>query len=226
VAMIIVTIVLIGKSLMSKTKGKKAYTIISITTVCILLAIFILPIATSVLGIKSEFLETITTRLIDEPVGMINKAMGNSYKAESMETVEWREEAASHAYEYYVGRPANEQMMGIGYGGFLARDIGNGYDAHNGILLLLIETGVFGFIIYFSLILSFWGKIRKLKLSSPAFISIVFIILYVTSHNKEITSFFAFLIMGSLIAEIRQASMPEEEVSEEEQLAVFTNDRV
>jgi O-Antigen ligase len=224
VAMIIVTIVLIGKALMSKTKGKKAYTIISITTVCILLAIFILPIATSVLGIKSEFLETITTRLIDEPVGMINKAMGNSYKAESMETVEWREEAASHAYDYYVGRPANEQMMGIGYGGFLARDIGNGYDAHNGILLLLIETGVLGFVIYFSLILSFWGKIRKLKLSSPAFISIVFIILYVTSHNKEITSFFAFLIMGSLIAEIRQASMPEEEVSEEEQLAVFANE--
>jgi hypothetical protein len=59
-------------------------------------------------------------------------------------------------------------------------------------------------------------KVKKLNLSSPAFISIVFIIIYVTSHNKEITSFFAFLIMGSLIAQIRYASMPREEVSEEE----------
>jgi hypothetical protein len=67
-------------------------------------------------------------------------------------------------------------------------------------------------------------KIRSLKLSSPAFNSIVFIILYVTSHNKEITSFFAFLIMGSLIAEIRHASEPREEISEEDQLAALANE--
>jgi hypothetical protein len=223
VAMIIMTVILIGKALMSKNKGKKAYTIITITVVCLLLAIFILPIATSILGIKSEFLETITVRLIDEPLAMINKMMGNSYKAESMETVEWREEASSLAYNYYMGLPSNDQAIGIGYGGFLKRDIGHGFDAHNGILLLLIETGVLGFIIYFSLIISFWMKVKSLKLSSPAFVSIVFIILYVTSHNKEITSFFAFLIMGSLIAEIRYASMPQEEVPEEEQDAVLVN---
>ncbi len=221
VAMVIVTVVLIGKALMSKNKGKRAYTIVTITLVCIILAMFILPIATSVLGIKSEFLETITTRLVDEPVAMINKMMGNSYKTESMETVEWREEASSLAYNYYVNLPSNDQALGIGYGGFLARDIGHGYDAHNGILLILIETGFIGFAIYFSLVISFWAKVRSLKLSSPAFVSIVFIILYVTSHNKEITSFFAFLIMGSLIAEIKYASMPEEEkATEEEELAL------
>jgi O-Antigen ligase len=224
VAMIIMTVVLIGKALMTRNKGKKASKIISITAVCIILAIFILPIATSVLGIKSEFLETITVRLVEEPLAMINKMMGNSYKAESMETVEWREEASSLAYNYYMNLPSNDQATGIGYGGFLARDIGHGYDAHNGILLLLIETGFVGFIIYFTLIISFWMKVRSLKLSSPAFVSIVFIILYVTSHNKEITSFFAFLIMGSLIAEIKYASMPEEVVSEEEQLATLANE--
>src|SRR5207253_1538102 len=110
------------------------------------------------------------------------------------------------------------------YGGFLARDIGHGYDAHNGILLLLIETGFIGFIIYFTLVMSFWSKIRKYKLSSPAFKAIVFIIIYVTSHNKEITSFFAFTIMGSLIAEIKYASEPIEEISEEEQLAALANE--
>ncbi len=224
VAMIIMTVFLLGKGLVSKTKGKRATKILSITVVCIVLAIFILPIATSVLGIKSEFLETITTRLIEEPLAMINKMMGNSYKVESMETVEWREEASNLAYNYYMNLPGNDQALGIGYGGFLARDIGHGFDAHNGILLILIETGFIGFIIYFSLVMSFWSKVRSLKLSSPAFNSIVFIILYVTSHNKEITSFFSFLIMGSLIAEIKYATEPKEELAEEEQLAELANE--
>ena len=217
VAMIIMTVFLLGKGLASRAKGKRAARILSITVVCVILSIFILPIATNVLGIKSEFMETLTTRLVDEPLAMVNKMMGNSYKTESMETVEWREEASNLAYNYYTNLPSNDQALGIGYGGFLARNIGHGFDAHNGILLLLIETGFIGSIIYFSLIFSFWSKVRSLKLSSPAFNSIVFIILYVTSHNKEITSFFAFLIMGSLIAEIRYASEPREEVSEEEQ---------
>jgi hypothetical protein len=222
VAMIIVTVILIGKALVTQNKGKKAYQLITITIVCIVLSMFVLQIATSVLGIQSGFLETLTTRLVDEPVAMINKMMGNKYNTASMETVEWREEASSLAYKYYMNLPPNEQMMGIGYGGFLARDIGSGFDAHNGILLLLIETGIIGFILYFSLILSFWSKVRSLKLTSPAFVAIIYIILYVTSHNKEITSFFAFLIMGSLIAEIRYAMMPqEEEFSEEEQEAVL-----
>jgi O-Antigen ligase len=220
VAMIILTIFLLGKGLMSKTKGKRASRILSITVVCVVLAIFILPIATSILGISSEFLEMLTKRLVDEPMGMINKMMGNSYQAESMETVEWREEASNLAYNYYKNLPGKEQALGIGYNGFLARDVGHGYDAHNGILLLMIELGFIGTIIYSSLVLSFWSNVRKLKLSSPAFNSIIFIILYVTSHNKEITSFFAFSIMGSLIAEIRYATMPQEEVSEEEQFAL------
>ena len=223
VAMIILTVFLLGKGLMSKIKGKRASRILSITVLCIVLAIFILPIATNILGIKSEFLQTLTTRLVDEPLAMVNKMMGNSYKAESMETVEWREEASNLAYNYYTNLPSNDQALGIGYGGFLARDVGHGYDAHNGILLLMIELGFVGSIIYFSLVLSFWSKVRKWKLSSPAFNSIIFIILYVTSHNKEITSFFAFSIMGSLIGEITYASMPQEEVSEEEQLVTFAN---
>jgi O-antigen ligase len=224
VAMIIMTVFLLGKGLMSATKGKRAARILSITFVCIILAAFMLPIATNVLGIQSEFLETLTTRMVDEPLAMINKMMGNSYKTESMETVEWRQEASNLAYNYYMNLPANDQALGIGYGGFLARDIGHGFDAHNGILLILIETGFIGTVIYTTLVLSFWGKVRSLKLSSPAFNSIIFIILYVTSHNKEITSFFAFLIMGSLIAEIRYATEPREEPTEEEQMAAFANE--
>lgn len=223
VAMIILTVYLIGKALATQNKGKKAYTLITITVVCIILATFILQIATSVLGIQSEFMETLTVRLVDEPLAMINKMMGNEYKTDAMETVEWREEASNLAYRYYMNLDPMDKAVGIGYGGFLARDIGSGFDAHNGLLLLIIETGFIGFILYFSLIFSFWMKVRRVKVSSPAFSSIVFIILYVTSHNKEITSFFAFLIMGSLIAELRHASMPQEEVEEEEPVPALAN---
>jgi O-antigen ligase len=217
VAMIIMTVILIGKALVSQNKGKRAYTLITITVVCLILSLFVMQIATSVLGISSEFLDTITVRLVDEPLAMINKMMGNSYSVDSMETVEWREEASNMAYNYYMNLPSSDQAIGIGYGGFLARDIGHGYDAHNGVLLILIETGAIGTLIYVTMILSFWAKVSKFKLSSPALVSIVFIILFVTSHNKEITTFFAFLIMGSLIGEIKYASLAQEEVSEEEQ---------
>jgi hypothetical protein len=220
VAMILVTVFLIGKALSSRAEGsgKKAATLITITLVCLLLALFIFQIAAS-LGIQSDFMETMTGRLVDEPIAMFNKMLGNKYNAGSMDSAEWREEASSLAYKYFMSLPPADQMMGIGYGGFLARDIGNGYDAHNGVLLLLIETGVIGSLIYTTLVLSFWSKVRSLNVESPAFVAIVFIILYITSHNKEITSFFAFLIMGSLIAELRYSAMPHEEVTEEEQLA-------
>src|SRR5690349_24840130 len=113
---------------------------------------------------------------------MYNKLLVKKYNANAMDSMEWREEASSLAYDYYISLPASDQVMGIGYGGFIARDIGSGYDAHNGLLLLLIETGAIGFVLYFSMVISFWMKGRKLALASPAFVSIVFIILYITSH--------------------------------------------
>jgi len=225
-AMILVTVVLIGKAMMSRTEGsgKKATTLVTITVVCLVLALFIFQIAAS-LGIQSDFMQTMTGRLVDEPIAMFNKLLGNNYNVNSMDSMEWREEASSLAYKYFMSLPPSDQMMGIGYGGFLARDIGSGYDAHNGILLLMIETGVIGFLLYFSLVISFWAKVSKHNISSPAFVSIIFIILYITSHNKEITSFFAFLIMGSLIAELRYYSTVHEEVDEEDpELVLQPND--
>ncbi|MBC7949124.1 MAG: O-antigen ligase family protein [Chitinophagaceae bacterium] len=219
-AMILVAVILIAKALTSAAKSKKAATLVSMTVICVILSLFIFQIAGS-LGIQNDFMQTITGRLIDEPIAMLNKAMGNSYNTNSMDSMEWREEASSLAYDYYMSLPPAEQMLGIGYGGFLARDVGSGYDAHNGLLLLVTETGVIGFIIYFSLIFSFWSKTRSLKLASPAFISIIFILLYITSHNKENTSFFAFLIMGSLIGQIRYYSTEHEAVEEEEQVTSF-----
>ena len=154
VAMILVAVVLIGKAMMSRTEGagKKATTLVTITIVCLLLALFIFQIAAT-LGIQNDFMQTMTGRLIDEPIAMFNKMLGNKYNAASMDSMEWREEASSLAYKYFMGLPSSDQVMGIGYGGFLARDIGSGYDAHNGVLLLLIETGVIGFVIYTGLIL-------------------------------------------------------------------------
>ena len=81
-------------------------------------------------------------------------------------------------------------MIGIGYGGF-PRRISAAVMTHTMAAPAAYRNRRDRFpLIYFSLIFSFWTKVRKLKLSSPAFISIVFIIIYVTSHNKEIASVF------------------------------------
>jgi O-antigen ligase len=217
-AMIVMSIVLIGKGLSSRKSGKRAYTIITVTLVCIFLSIFLFQILTTLIGIKSDFMTTVTSRLIDEPIAMFNKMMGNRYDAAKMDSMEWREEASSLAFKYFMNMSSIEQILGIGYYGFLIRDIGQGLDAHNGLLLLLIETGVIGFIFYYSLIFTLWMRVRSLRLSSAAFSCIVYIILYVTSHNKEATGFLAFLIIGSLIAELRyKGDLLAEGIEEEEE---------
>lgn len=205
---IIVALVLICKALVSANKGKKAYTLVAMTVACLFITLFIFQIITTLIGSDSEFLTTITARLIDEPVAMLNRALGNNYVEANLDSMDWRAEASATAYEAYTKiMPADEQLLGIGYNGFVTRDYGHGYDAHNGVLLMLIEFGAVGFIIYMSLLIGVVAKATKLKLNSPFSVLLIYMFMYVVSHNKEITAFLAFLVTGSLTAHIQHAIM-------------------
>lgn len=211
--MLILAMVLVVRELMSQKKGKKAYTLISITFVCLLITLFIFQIIQSFIGNDSEFLTQITGRLIDEPMAILNRALGNNYNANNLDSMDWRAEASELAYHRFVNLIAEEQLFGIGYNGFLARDYGFAYDAHNGILLVMIEFGIFGFLVYYSLLILMILKSFKMKLNSPFTIVLIYMILYVASHNKELTAFFCFLVHGSLAAHI-QMRLHEDDVPE------------
>lgn len=210
---VIVALVLICKSLVSANKGKKAYTLVMMTITCLFITLGMFQIATTLLGSESEFLVTITARMVDEPVAMLNRALGNNYVEANLDSMDWRAEASATAFDAFKNiMPADEQLLGIGYNGFLARDYGHGYDAHNGVLLMLIEFGVVGTIIYMSLLTGLITKATKLKLNSPFSVLLIYMFMYVVSHNKEITAFLAFLVTGSLTAHIQHALMEQESI--------------
>lgn len=208
----LVSFVLISKALVSQKKGKKAYTLVMITIACFFISLFIFQIAAVLLGNNSEFMTTMSARLIDEPVAMLNRALGKTYNANNLDSMDWRAEASETAYLAFKDLlTTEERIFGIGYNGFVTRDYGHGYDAHNGVLLMMIEFGVFGFLFYMILLGGLIFKAQRLKLSSPFVVCLIYMFLYVTSHNKELTAFFCFLVTGTLAAQIRHATMEQEE---------------
>ena len=200
--MFIIAFVLIAKGLISQKKGKKAYTLVIITIACLFIVLFLFQIIQEFIGTNTNFFEKITARLIDEPMAMLNRALGNRYNANNLDSMDWRAEASELAYNTYIDLPFVEKTFGIGYNGFLFRDYGHGYDAHNGFLLIMIELGMVGFIYYFSILLSLISKGIRYGLDSPFVVLLIYMILYVASHNKELTAFFCFLVTGTLAAQI------------------------
>lgn len=215
--LILVAMWLILKGLFSHNKSRKAYTLVLVSISCLFLCLFLFQIMQLFFNVNSEFMDQITARLIDEPMAIINRALGNNYNSQSLDSMEWRKEASSIAYNSFMSLPFEEQLFGIGYGGFLKRDYGSGYDAHNGILLLLIELGIVGFAIYFMMLSTFFIRAIRSGLNSPLVVCLAYIILYVTSHNKELTSFFVFLIGGTLTAQLQMHQYGAEDRQEESQ---------
>ncbi|MDP4263349.1 MAG: O-antigen ligase family protein [Bacteroidota bacterium] len=217
--LIIISVILITRGLLSRKNSKKAYKLVIVTVSCLILALFLFQILNVVFSVQSEFIEQITARLIDEPVAIINRALGNDFKADKLDSMDWRAEASQIAYDTFVNKlESTEQMFGIGLQGFMERHYGYDgiYDAHNGPLLMLIEFGVVGTLLYFAMLVSFITRYIRLKLFSPLLVSLVFIILFVTSHNRELISPFVFLITGSMAGELQHHFLGSEEVAEEE----------
>jgi hypothetical protein len=221
--LIIMSLVLITKGLMSRKNSSKAYKLTVISVSCLIISLFLFQILSSVFHISSEFMEQITGRLIDEPMAIFNRAMGNDFKAESLDSMDWRAEASEIAYHTYMSiLPMSEQIMGIGHDGFMERHYGymGVYAAHNGVLLMLIEFGGIGFLIYHLILISLIIKTFSAKHFSPLAMSLIYLYLYATSHNKEMTSLFAFLMIGTLIAEVTYVTGPYKEQDDAEKAAI------
>ncbi|MBL7738947.1 MAG: O-antigen ligase family protein [Chitinophagaceae bacterium] len=223
--LIIVAVVLIAKGLLSVKNSKKAYKLIVVTISCLVLALFLFQLLNIVFHIDSKFLEVITARLIDEPVAIFNRAMGNSFKAESLDSMDWRAKASEVAYNAYMKvMNSEEQVFGIGHEGFMARNYGDeGYDAHNGVLLMFIEFGAVGAVIYFSMLFSFISRYWSFRIFSPVLVCLIYVMLYITSHNRELVSGFVYLITGTLAAELRYISYAGEEFQPHEPVHISGN---
>lgn len=198
-----ISIYLIGRNLRSRERSRKAAKLIVIGVAVVFLALFLFSAVKDIFNLSSEFLDSITGRLVDEPVAVFHKHLGLNYNAQALDAMEWRGEASTNAFDAFLDLKVTEQIFGIGFWGFVVRNLGrNDLPPHNGMLLLLIESGIVGLIMYTILVGSIFRKaFRKRAVISPLATILIFIIIYCIGQNGELTSSITFLIVVSLIAE-------------------------
>ena len=155
------------------------------------------------INLDSKFIDDITSRLVQEPVAIIKKAFGQSYNINDLGSFDWREESADNAYAAYMNLPFVEQFFGIGIRGFEARDLGHGYNAHNAFLLLLIENGILGALIYFIIVLGTIIQSVLRRNFSPSLAVVCFILIYGLGQNREWTNWTTFIFVFCIVAEIQ-----------------------
>ncbi len=198
-----ISVFLIGRQLRSRESSKKAVKLITMGIAVIFLALFVFVTVQQVLNLNSEFVENITQRMVDEPIAVFNKHMGFNYNAQALDALEWRGEASSNAFEAFQKLKPMEQLFGIGFWGFVTRNLGRNFlPPHNGLLLLLIENGIVGLCMYSALVISIFKESFKKNIGiSPLVTILIFIIIYCVGQNGELTSSITFLVIVSLIGE-------------------------
>lgn len=196
---------LIGKELQDRTRARRAYKLILVAMGMIVLALFLFSVMSEVLDLEVEFVERISSRLIDEPIAVLNKNLGNSYNAQELDALDWRGEISQVGYEAFLGLSFIEEFFGIGFWGFTVRDLGhNNLPPHNGILMLLIEYGIVGACIWaFIFLSSIRNSIRYNRSTSPLLTILLFLFLYCLGQNEVMTQGLFFLMVATIIAENR-----------------------
>ncbi|MFN4313789.1 MAG: O-antigen ligase family protein [Chitinophagaceae bacterium] len=204
--LIIVSVVLITRELRHRERAKKAYTLIGMAVGIVFICLFAFTTLQSYLNVDSEFMERIMFRLVDEPMAVLNKHMGMNYNVQSLEAMDWREEASKDAFNAWLNLPFGEQIFGIGYWGFVVRDLGHSnLPPHNGILFLLFDSGMIGLAMYFFLILTIIRRSLIINTVIPPLVTtLLFVIFYCLGQNGELTSSITFLFVITLIAENEQ----------------------
>lgn len=159
------------------------------------------------LNLDSKFIDDLISRMSDEPVAIFNKALGQPYNVNNLGSMYWREESSENAYAAYMNLNLNEQIFGIGSTGFEVRDLGQGYNAHNATLLLLIENGLVGFVLFLLLVGGTIIQSILRKNFSPSLAVVIFTIIYGLGQNREWTSITTYLFLFCVVAELHSLRM-------------------
>ncbi len=203
---IIISVFLIFRELKHRERAKKAYMLISMAIGIVFVCLFLFTTLQSYLNVDSEFMERIMFRLVDEPIAVLNKHLGMNYNVQSLEAMDWREEASKDAFNAWLNLPFHEQIFGIGYWGFVVRDLGHSnLPPHNGILFLVFDSGLIGLTMYFFLVFTVIRRSLVINTVIPPLVTtLLFIVFYCLGQNGELTSSITFLFIISLIAENEQ----------------------
>ena len=194
---------IIAREFNHQARWRRAASLIMIIFSALFVSMIVFMSIQSLFEMDTKFMEEISLRLIDEPIAVLNKHLGLNYNVNALGAMEWRTEASSDALGAFFDLKTVEEFFGIGFWGYVTRNLGhNNLPPHNGLLMLLIEFGIVGLAYWCIMIYSFLVKsFRVNDMTSPMLIAIVFIILFSLANNAELTGSIMFLFVSSLIAE-------------------------
>lgn len=198
--LIIATFYIMYKGAQNSESRNKVYSTIAVMGVITGSVLFLFVALQSFFDLDNSFLSNISFRMIEEPVAVIRKNLGLSYNVQNLDAMDWRKESAGLAWDAYTRLSVFEQISGVGIGGYLQRNLGqNGLNPHNGVLYILLESGLIGFILYFS----FFIMAAKAGLNngiSPLLLVLIFILFYSLGQNEELISATAMLFVSTLFS--------------------------
>ncbi len=211
--LLVVTILIILNGINYRDQKKKLAKIGTLFIGSAVIGMLLFAVVGKYINLDSKFLDEVISRLVDEPVAMLKRALGQPYNIHSLGSMDWREESSENAYTAFMNLNLREQLFGVGNGGFEARSLGHGYNAHNATLLLLIENGIVGFFIYFLLIIGIIFQSISRKNYSPSLAVIIFIMIYGLGQNREWTSVTTYLFVVCMAAELKSFSLQRQQNS-------------
>lgn len=179
---------------------RKVFTTVGVMGISVGAILFLFIMLQSFFDLDSVFLSNISFRLVEEPIAVIRKNLGLSYNVQNLDAMDWRSESAGLAWDAYTRLSIDEQLSGVGIGGYLQRNLGqNGLNPHNGILYILLEAGLIGSILYGALFyLSVQSGLQKGI--TPMLLVLIFILFYSLGQNEELISATAMLFISTLFA--------------------------
>lgn len=214
-ATIVISFILLFRELRHSGRAKRVYNIFGLLLVAVFMALFVFTFMQDTLHLSSEFVESITNRLIDEPIQVLNKALGKNYNVQQLGAMDWREQAAEVAWDKFLGLTFVEQMFGIGTGGFLARHLGLwDLNPHNGPLLLAIQSGIAGLIFYLAFLTNVLRQSFKGSGISSCALVTIFVLIFCIGQNEELTSSSTLLFVATLIAETKMRDIEADKTME------------
>ena len=168
--------------------------------------------------LKSSHLEKSTMdqiywRLYEEPLKIFGADVNvyNDYNNEEKEgTMTWRYLRSMNDLQRFSKQSTDKKIFGIGIGGYertnFAHDPDYALNAHNGYVLLLIERGILGLVLF--LIFSIGLCIKAIKYTrryytyTPIVYLFILLLIYGIGQNGELTDIPAFLMLGGMIGNL------------------------
>lgn len=179
---------------------------------------------------ENTFLDTVYYRLFEEPLQMFgeekaafNKWTGNRIKG----SMKFRSARWQHDFGKFTSLGLSDQVFGLGPKGYLSiaqkiyaknDNIYQRLAPHNGYLIILLERGILGLVLFFILIvailISAFRASKNNRISLPFIYLLVILLIYTLAQNAEITSAYSYLTFGAIIGDIvRSQNQRDEENS-------------